>query len=151
MPAGFVCLNFDGRTLSGWEPVSGDWRVAEGHITSAGSGDRFLRSAAVADWLSVSLEFKGGNPGVFLPGSERTVKGPGVDLSAAGAREGIGRSVDMDRWNTVEFVRGSRGMEILLNGSRVEVTRFPLPAYVVLKAGEGTLTVRRLTAVAYNE
>lgn len=64
---------FDGRTLSGWAPVSAaaqTWSAADGTLVSAGSGAD-LRSAATFGDFKLHIEFDcgaGANSGVYLRG-----------------------------------------------------------------------------------
>ena len=66
---------FDGHSLTGWSQQGvGDWRVEEGVIVAAGTGDRFLLSEAEFGDFRLSLEFwvdGSTNSGVFIRCTDR--------------------------------------------------------------------------------
>ena len=63
---------FDGKTLSGWEPVggkAGNWSVVDGDLVTKGDGGGWLSTSKTYGDFTLRLEYKveaAGNSGVFI-------------------------------------------------------------------------------------
>jgi hypothetical protein len=138
---------FNGKDLRGWEPLSGTWKMSGDEIRSAGEGNRFLCSLEKARWVRVTLDFRGGNPGLYFS-SQKSEKGyMGINLdSEAGHNGEIRRAVDMGSWNLVQVEIEAGSARAFLNGDEVYSAVFPSPSHVLVKAQRGEVQIRGLSA-----
>jgi hypothetical protein len=151
-PPGFVAVRFQGSDLYGWQPLSGNWRVVGGQITTEGRGSNIhLRSAVRAAWGRIDFEFRGGNPGLYFSASSDATSGPGVNLDSDPRNNGeIRRPVRADRWYTLRVEQAGGEAQFFLDEEKVYSAYLPQPSYILVKAHQGTLLVRKLQALGYN-
>ncbi len=129
---------FDGASLDGWVAFGAiDWRVADGAIVGAGSGDGFVTTKRLFGDFRLKVEFwvdATTNSGVFLRCQDRQYIHPDTCLELniwdehpqQQARTGaivframppLARVETVGKWNTYEaLVRGPR-VEVWVNGA----------------------------------
>ncbi len=151
-PSGLVAVRFEGD-LAPFRSLVGPFRASGTRITHSGGppGDHFLMPLAAASWLSVVVEFKGGNPGLYFSAGATPAGRAGINLdSDAGNNGEIGRPVDMRRWNEVMMERVGSEFVFHLNGERVYSMGAIDPSFFLFKAQRGSLEIRKFVALGYN-
>ncbi|NND67433.1 MAG: DUF1080 domain-containing protein [Halioglobus sp.] len=130
---------FDGESLDGWVAFGDiDWRVKQGAIVGAGSGDGFVTTARLYGDFYLKVEFwvdATTNSGIFLRCQDRRYIHPDTCLELniwdehpqQEARTGaivframppLARVQTVGKWNTYEaWVRGKR-VEVRVNGEK---------------------------------
>jgi hypothetical protein len=134
---------FDGKSLTGWQPLAtsvpgstGDWKVENGNLVCGGGGPGWLASSGIYSDYKLTLDFRGAatvNSGVFLRSQkEGQPHETGYelqiwDMQPAGFNTGslVGTvkaspvKIKPNEWNSYEITAKGDHFVVLLNGVKV--------------------------------
>lgn len=139
---GWILL-FDGKTLTGWQPLStsspsatGDWRISGGALVCPGVSAGWIAESRQFDNFVLKLEFRGAadvNSGVFIRSAKQGqphLTGYEVQIwdhqpqgyttgSLVGSLRAAGGSITGNEWNSYEIAADGDHFVVLLNGKKL--------------------------------
>jgi len=164
---------FDGDSLDGWIAFGDiDWRVADGAIVGAGSGDGFVTTSRLYGDYHLKVEFwvdATTNSGIFLRCQDRRYIHPDTCLELniwdehpkQEARTGaivframppLAQVQTVGKWNTCEVVVRGSHVEVRVNGTKTaEIDDAdPTAGFIALQHWEtGAVKFRKVELTAY--